>query len=93
MDMLIWKRFQIVFILLFEIYFILYGRQHDFYYHLEDLLNTLARMWIDRPDDPGSPHDPEYAQFEGRQAAGLLVHQRTQVADLAGLGGHGRGRR
>lgn len=34
---------------LFELYYRLYAEQYDFFYHLEDLLLTLARMWIARP--------------------------------------------
>lgn len=33
---------------LFSLYHHLYASQYDFFYHLEDLLNTLARMWLAR---------------------------------------------
>jgi len=36
---------------LFKIYFHLYSDRYDFFFHLADLLDTLARMWFDRPDD------------------------------------------
>jgi glycosidase len=36
---------------LFELYYRLYAEQYDFFYHLEDLLFTLARMWFARPFD------------------------------------------
>ena len=34
---------------LFSIYYQLYSNHYDFFYHLQDLLFTLANMWIDRP--------------------------------------------
>jgi glycosidase len=36
---------------LFRLYHRLYASQYDFFYHLEELLGTLARMWLERPDD------------------------------------------
>jgi len=36
---------------LFELYFRLYSNQYDFFHHLEDLVNILAKMWIPRPAD------------------------------------------
>jgi amylosucrase len=36
---------------LFELYFRLYSSQYDFFYHLEDLLKTAAKMWLSRPSD------------------------------------------
>ncbi|MBN1146788.1 MAG: hypothetical protein JXA78_06005 [Anaerolineales bacterium] len=36
---------------LFRLYYHLYAEQYDFFYHLEDLFYTLARMWLDRPAD------------------------------------------
>src|SRR5689334_3874229 len=34
---------------LFELLLHLYGGQYDFYYHLEAILGTAARMWLARP--------------------------------------------
>ncbi|MGW8249836.1 MAG: alpha-amylase family glycosyl hydrolase, partial [Anaerolineales bacterium] len=36
---------------LFDLYFRLYASQYDFYFYLEDLLATLAKMWLERPAD------------------------------------------
>jgi glycosidase len=36
---------------LFHLYYELYGREYDFFYHLEDLLNRLAESWIARPSE------------------------------------------
>jgi glycosidase len=36
---------------LFRSYLDLYGRHYDFFFHLEDLINSLARAGFQRPDD------------------------------------------
>ena len=36
---------------LFELYLSLYQTSYDFFFHLEDLLVSLARAWFQRPDD------------------------------------------
>ncbi len=36
---------------LFNLYYRLYASRYDFYFHLEDLLATLAEMWLARPAD------------------------------------------
>ena len=39
------------FVNLFSIYLKLYESQYDFFFHLENLLCSLARMWFERPDE------------------------------------------
>lgn len=36
---------------LFQLYMGLYGDRYDFFFHLEDLLLSLARSWFERPHD------------------------------------------
>jgi len=36
---------------LFRLLYQLYGKQYDFFYHLENILQTAAKMWMDRPAD------------------------------------------
>jgi len=36
---------------LFRLYFEIYDIRYDFFFHLEDLLLSLARAWFSRPDD------------------------------------------
>src|SRR4051794_37983875 len=36
---------------LFELLLHLYGGHYDFYYHLEAILATAARMWLARPPE------------------------------------------
>jgi amylosucrase/maltose alpha-D-glucosyltransferase/alpha-amylase len=36
---------------LFTILYGLYGRQYDFFFHLESILSTAVARWVERPDD------------------------------------------
>jgi amylosucrase len=45
------KRLDDNFLLLFKLLIHLYGSQHDFFFHLEDLLTRVAHSWMNRPDD------------------------------------------
>jgi glycosidase len=45
------RRLEVNFTRLFRLYYILYGGQYDFFYHLEDLLNSLAHAAMYRPKD------------------------------------------
>ena len=45
------KRLQKHFTSLFQLYLALYSNRYDFFFHLEDLLFSLARAWFQRPDD------------------------------------------
>ena len=40
---------------LFDLLLHLYGNQYDFFYHLETILETAARMWLARPAEQLSP--------------------------------------
>ena len=45
------KRLQSHFTSLFQLYFALYSSRYDFFFHMEDLLFSLARAWFERPKD------------------------------------------
>ncbi|HEU4744508.1 MAG TPA: alpha-amylase family glycosyl hydrolase, partial [Anaerolineales bacterium] len=45
------KRLETYFPSLFDLYLRLYQTRYDFFYHLEDLLISLARYWFQRPAD------------------------------------------
>ena len=45
------KRLEKYFPPLFNLYLDLYGSRYDFFFHLEDLINSLARSWFARSDD------------------------------------------
>lgn len=73
---------------LFSLYYGLYGDQYDFFYHLEDLLVTLARMWLDRPEDLKAldstrEADPDWFQSNGM--LGGVVYVDLFTGDLEGL--------
>ncbi len=36
---------------LFSLLYSIYGNQYDFFYHLEEILSTITKMWIARPAD------------------------------------------
>jgi glycosidase len=45
------RRLEQYFSALFKLYFSLYSTRYDFFFHLEDLLASLARAWFERPAD------------------------------------------
>ena len=45
------RRLQKYFPSIFSLYLELYGTRYDFFFHLEDLLVSLARSWFHRPSD------------------------------------------
>ncbi|HKY54764.1 MAG TPA: amylosucrase [Anaerolineales bacterium] len=45
------ERLQMHFASLFQLYFVLYGSRYDFFFHMEDLLFSLAKAWFQRPND------------------------------------------
>ena len=73
---------------LFRLYYQLYADQYDFYYHLEDLLSTLARMWQSRPDDLKALDDNREAQptwFQSNNMLGGVCYVDLFAGDLEGI--------
>ncbi len=73
---------------LFGIYYQLYANQYDFFYHLEDLLVTLAQMWLSRPDelqalDAEREENPGW--FLSNQMVGGVCYVDLFAGDLAGI--------
>jgi amylosucrase len=73
---------------LFEIYYQLYSRQYDFFFHLEDLIFTLANLWLARPDDlkeldQQRENDPHW--FQSNQMLGGVCYVDLFAGDLAGI--------
>lgn len=63
---------------LFELLLKLYGQHYDFFYHLEQLIFTLARSWTDRPEslktiDAEREADPLWFQSEEMVGGVLYV--------------------
>lgn len=62
---------------LFALLFELYGRRHDFYFHLEQVLVTLGQAWMERPTDMKSlDHDREHDRewFESHELVGGALY-------------------
>jgi glycosidase len=73
---------------LFNLYYQLYAHQYDFYYHLEDLLVALARIWFERPDDlklldAQRETDPNW--FRSNQMLGGVVYVDLFAGNLQGI--------
>jgi amylosucrase len=73
---------------LFSLYFQLYANQYDFFYHLEDLLSSMACSWIERsPDlkllDAKRELDPDW--FQSNQMLGGVVYVDLFAGDLNGV--------
>ena len=73
---------------LFRLLVSLYGTQYDFYYHLEDILSTAARMWLERPAelktlDAEREADPLW--FQSERMIGGVCYVELFAGDLEGL--------
>ncbi len=82
------RRIQAYYPRLFEIYYHLYGHRHDYYYHLEDLLDKLAGMWIDRPDDLkklDTQREQEPLWFQSQSMVGGVCYVDLFAGSLAGI--------
>ncbi len=73
---------------LFRLLHQLYGHYYDFFYHLEDILATATRMWLDRPDElkaldairQSNPH-----WYESHRMVGAMCYVDLFGGNLAGL--------
>jgi amylosucrase len=66
----------------------LYGGQYDFYYHLETILATAARMWLARPPDLKAldaerEADPRW--FQSQEMVGGVCYVDLFAGDLEGV--------
>jgi glycosidase len=73
---------------LFRLLFHLYGNQYDFFYHLEQILATAARMWLARPAelkalDTAREHDPLW--FQSQHMVGGVCYVDLFAGDLNGI--------
>jgi glycosidase len=73
---------------LFEIYYQLYASQYDFFYHLEDLLVTMAQMWLARPEDLKAldtvrEDNPDW--FQSNQMLGGVCYVDLFAGNLSGI--------
>jgi amylosucrase len=74
--------------LLFQLYYSLYSNRYDFFFHIEDLLVSLARAWFERPADlraldQAREQDPLW--FQSNQVVGGVCYVDLFAGDLEGL--------
>ncbi len=73
---------------LFELYYELYARNYDFFYHLEDLINTAARAWVDRSDQLkqlDALRDANPLWFQSNQMLGGVCYVDLFAGNLSGV--------
>jgi amylosucrase len=82
------QRLQLHFGTLFQLLFQLYGQQYDFFYHLEILLGTAARMWMDRPNELkalDAKRETEPGWFQSQQMLGGVCYVDRFAGDLTAI--------
>ena len=81
-------RLETNFPLLFELLISLYQDQYDFFYHLEDLLFSLAESWIDRPEDLkalDAAREADPGWFHSNRMLGGVCYVDLFAGDLSGI--------
>jgi amylosucrase/maltose alpha-D-glucosyltransferase/alpha-amylase len=73
---------------LFCLLYHLYGQRYDFFYHLENALNTATTMWLERPDelkalDAARMADPHW--FQSNRMLGAMCYVDLFAGDLEGI--------
>lgn len=81
-------RLQRYFPQLFRLYYSLYSVRYDFFFHIDDLLASLARAWFQRPADlraldEAREKDPLW--FQSNQVLGGVCYVDLFAGDLEGL--------
>ena len=82
------RRLQAHFPDLFRLYLQLYRGEYDLFFHLEQLLLTLGRMWIDRPVDLkalDAAREADPLWFESHTMLGGVCYVNLFAGDLEGL--------
>jgi glycosidase len=73
---------------LFNLYYGLYSSRYDFFFHLEDLLFSLARAWFQRPADLRALDDAREQNptwFQSHQMLGGVIYVDLFAGDLEGV--------
>jgi amylosucrase len=79
------ERLRVNFPQLFRLYYRLYANQYDFFYHLEDLLSSIACSWTERPPDLkllDAKRNTEPLWFQSNQMLGGVVYVDLFAGDL-----------
>ena len=82
------NRLETYFPSLFSLYLGLYGEWYDFFFHLEDLLTSLARSWFGRPADLRSLDKVREANplwFQSNQMLGGVCYVDLFAGNLEGV--------
>jgi len=73
---------------LFNLYYRLYASRYDFFYHLEDLLVTLAKMWLARAVDLQALDETRELNptwYQSNQMLGGVCYVDLFAGDIGGL--------
>jgi amylosucrase len=73
---------------LFRLYLSIYGSRYDFFFHLEDLLLSLARSWFARPQDLRAldrAREADPLWFQSNQMLGGVCYIDLFAGDLEGI--------
>ncbi|MFN2226609.1 MAG: alpha-amylase family glycosyl hydrolase, partial [Anaerolineae bacterium] len=76
---------------LFDLLLHLYGDRYDFFYHLETILETAARMWLDRPAELKALDAEREARplwFQSQEMMGGVCYVDLFAGNLAGIRAH-----
>jgi amylosucrase len=82
------QRLDVNFERLFGLFYHLYANRYDFFFHLEDLVITLAHAWINRPVDLKSldiKRENEPAWFQSNKMLGGVCYVDLFAGTLSGL--------
>jgi amylosucrase len=72
----------------FELLLHLYGERYDFFYHLESILSSAARLWLARPTDLRALDEAREAApawFQGQKMLGGVCYVDLFAGNLAGV--------
>jgi hypothetical protein len=82
------SRLKLHFQTLFQLYLGIYGGRYDFFFHLEDLLLSLARSWFARPQDLRALDQAREADplwFQSNQMLGGVCYVDLFAGGLEGI--------
>jgi amylosucrase/maltose alpha-D-glucosyltransferase/alpha-amylase len=85
------QRIKIHFPRLFRLLYQLYGNQYDFFYHLESILATATKMWLERSDDLKAldalrQADPQW--YQSHRMVGAMCYVDLFAGNLQGISDH-----
>lgn len=82
------RRLQVNFSNLFSLYYQLYAGHYDFFYHLEELLKTLVRYWLIRPETLRKidlSREKDSLWFQSNEMVGGVCYVDLFAGDLEGV--------